>query len=140
VKSEIDVRVKLSTLWIVVMINMIFADIFTVMVELLNKNTLGEIPGDVKTVMAVAAIVTNVPILMIYLSRILPYKSNQLANIIAGIFTIIYVTGGGSLTPPYIIVASIEVIILLIIVVKSWKRKIVENRFPAWRSLQTTQG
>jgi hypothetical protein len=128
VKNEIDVRVKLSTLWIVVMINMIFADIFTIMVELVNKNTLGELPGDVKMVMAVAAIVTNIPILMIYLSRILPYKSNRLANIIAGIFTIIYVTGGGSLTPHYIIVASIEVIILLIIVVKSWKWSIVENK------------
>jgi hypothetical protein len=55
VKNEIDVRVKLSTLWIVVMINMIFADIFTIMVELVNKNTLGEMPGDVKMVMAVAA-------------------------------------------------------------------------------------
>jgi hypothetical protein len=79
-------------------------------------------------VMAVAAIVTSVPILMIYLSRILPYKSNRPANMIAGIFTIIYVTGGGSLTPHYLIVAGIEVVILLIIVVKSWKWTIVENK------------
>ncbi|MDR1114566.1 MAG: DUF6326 family protein [Tannerella sp.] len=127
-KDKIDIRVKLSTLWIVVMINMIFADIFTIMVELVNRDTLGEMPGDVKMVMAVAAIVTNVPILMIYLSRILPYKSNRPANMIAGIFTIIYVTGGGSLTPHYLIVAGIEVVILLIIVVKSWKWTIVENK------------
>jgi hypothetical protein len=114
-------KTKLSTLWIMVMINMIFADIFTIMVELVHKNTLSELPGEVKTVMAIAAIVTNIPILMIYLSRTLPYKLNRILNIIAGIFTIIYVVGGGMLTPHYIIIASIEVILLLIIIVKSWK-------------------
>ncbi|MDR3141917.1 MAG: DUF6326 family protein [Tannerellaceae bacterium] len=114
-------KAKLSTLWIVVMINMIFADIFTIMVELVHKNTLGERPGDVKMTMAIAAIVTNIPVLMIYFSRTLPYKLNRILNIIAGIFTIIYVVGGGMLTPHYIIIASIEVILLLMIIVKSWK-------------------
>jgi hypothetical protein len=114
-------KTKLSALWIVVMINMIFADIFTIMVELVHKNTLSELPGEVKTVMAIAAIVTNIPILMIYLSRTLPHKLNRRLNIIAGIFTIIYVVGGGMLTPHYIIIASIEVILLLMIIVKSWK-------------------
>jgi len=125
--KAIDTRIKLSTLWIVVMINMIFADIFSIMVELVNKNTLGGIPGEVKMVMAIAAIVTNVPILMIYFSRILPYKSNRILNIITGIFTIIYVVGGGSLTPHYIIIASIEIIVLAIIIIKSWKWKAFEN-------------
>jgi len=65
-EKTIDMKVRLSTLWILVMFNMVFADIFSIMVELVNKNTLG-IPGDVKTVMAIAAVVTNIPILMIYL-------------------------------------------------------------------------
>ena len=121
--KTIDTRVKLSTLWIVVMVNMIFADIFTIIVELVYKNTMVGFPAEVKMVMAIAAIVTNVPILMIYFARVLPYKSNRILNIAAGIFTIIYVIGGGSLTPHYIIVASIEVIILLIIIVKAWKWK-----------------
>jgi len=125
--KTIDTRIKLSTLWIVVMVNMIFADIFTIMVELVNKNTLDGMPGEVKMVMAIAAIVTNVPILMIYFARTLSYKSNRMLNIIAGIFTIIYVIGGGSLTPHYIIVASIETIILVLIIVKSWKWKAFEN-------------
>jgi hypothetical protein len=81
------------------------------------------LPGDVITVMAIAAIVTNIPILMIYLARILPYKSNRWINIVAAIFTIIYVTGGGSITPHYIIIASIETILLLTIIVKAWKWK-----------------
>ncbi len=65
----VDIRVKLSTLWIVILINMIFADIFSILVELVNKNTL-EIPGEVTLVMAIAAIITNIPIMMIYFSRV----------------------------------------------------------------------
>lgn len=119
-EKTIDMKVRLSTLWIVVLINMIFADIFSIMVELVNKSTL-DISGDIKIIMAVAAVVTNVPILMIYLSRVLPYRINRLINIIAGFFTIIYVIGGGHFAPHYIIIAGVEVIILLLIIVKSWR-------------------
>ena len=126
IEKTIDMKVKLSTLWIVVMINMIFADIFSIMVELVNQNTLN-IPGDVKIIMAIAAVLTNIPILMIFLSRVLPYKLNRLLNIIAGIFTIIYVVGGGDLALHYIIIASIEVIILLYIISASWKWKNLDD-------------
>lgn len=124
--ASIDMKVKLSTLWIVVMINMIYADIYSIIVELVNKDTL-DIPGNVSTIMAIAAIVTNIPILMIYFSRVLKYKLNRPANIIAGILTIIYVVGGGDLSPHYIIVAAIEVILLLVIIVNSWKWSVREN-------------
>jgi hypothetical protein len=120
-RNKIDTRVKLSTLWIVVMMNMIFADIFSIMVELVNKNTLDGMPGEVKTVMAIAAVITNIPILMIYLSRVLPHKSNRWTNIIAAVFTIIYVVGGASSFPHYYIIAGIEVIILMAIIIKSWR-------------------
>jgi hypothetical protein len=122
---KIDPKIELSTLWIVVMFNMILADIFSIMVELVNKNTI-DIPGDVNTVMAIAAVITCIPILMIYLSRVLPYKPNRLINIIAAIFTIIYVVGGGDTAPHYVIIASFEVILLIMIVIKSWKWSVVE--------------
>ena len=124
----VDMKAKLSTLWIVVLINMIFADIFSIMVELVNKDIL-HIPGDVKVIMAIAAIVTNIPILMIYFARVLPYKPNRWANIIAGILTIIYIVGGGDMAPHYIIIAAIEVICLLLIIVSSWKWKKPENEY-----------
>lgn len=120
--QKISLEIKLSTLWIVVMMNMIYADIFSIMVELVNKNTL-DIPGDVKVVMAIAALVTNIPIFMIYLSRVLPYKWNRLSNLVAGVLTIVYIVGGGSSTPHYIIVVTIEIILLLIIIVNSCKWK-----------------
>lgn len=120
--KKLDMKVRLSTLWIVVLINMIFADIFSIMVELVNKDTLN-IPGDVKIIMAIAAIVTNIPILMIYFSRILEYKANRIINMIAAILTIIYVIGGGDTAPHYLIIASIEVILLIMILVYSIKWK-----------------
>jgi len=124
--KTVDTRVKLSTLWIVVVVYMIFADIFSIILELDQKGTLGEMPTDAKTMMALAAFLTSIPILMIYFARVLPYKANRLLNIIAGIFTILCVVGDGSLLPHYIIVASIEVVILLIIIVKAWKWKNLE--------------
>ena len=116
--KKLDMKVKLSTMWIVVLINMIFADIFSIMVELVNQDTLN-ILGDVKTIMAISAIETNIPILMIYFSRILEYKVNRIINMIAAILTIIYVIGGGDTAPHYLIIASIEVIFLILIFVYS---------------------
>jgi hypothetical protein len=124
--QKISMEVKLSTLWIVVMINMIYADIYSIMVELVNKNTL-DIPGDVKVVMAIAALVTNIPIFMIYLSRVLSYKWNKWSNIVAGVLTIVYIIGGGSSTPHYFIVAFIEIIILIMIIANAWKWTNSEN-------------
>jgi hypothetical protein len=102
------------------MFNLLFADILSIMVELVNKNTL-DIIGEVTTTMAIAAVLTNIPILMIYFSKSLNYKINRILNIIASVITILFVIGGGSLTPHYIICGSIEVVLLTIIIWKAWK-------------------
>lgn len=115
-----DTKIKLSTLWILVLFNLLFADILSIIVELVNKNTL-DIIGEVKVTMAVAAVITNIPILMIYFSRYLSYQINRTLNIIASCITMFYVTGGGSLMPHYIICAGIEIIVLVIIVQTAWK-------------------
>tara|TARA_R110002051_G_scaffold324635_1_gene422861 strand:- start:56045 stop:56437 length:393 start_codon:yes stop_codon:yes gene_type:complete len=116
-----DVKIKLSTLWIVVMLNLIFADILSIIVELVNKNTLGDILGEVTSTMAIAAIITNIPILMIYFSKSLSYQANRIINMIASCITIVFVIGGGSFLPHYIICATIEVVILIIIIRTAWK-------------------
>jgi len=112
----------LSGLWIILIINMIFNDIFTIMVEL-DKWQRPDFFADSKTIMLIAAFVTNIPIIMIFLSRFLQYKINRLLNIITGIFTIIYVWGGMMNYPHYIAVASIETILALFIIVIAWKWK-----------------
>jgi hypothetical protein len=50
-------------------------------------------------------------------------KTGGISAIIAAIFTMIYVTGGGLATPHYVIFASIETVVLLLIMVKAWKWK-----------------
>lgn len=119
--DAIDIRVRLQALWIMVMILMVFADIFTIMVELVYRNTLDGMPGEVRMVMAMAAVITLIPVSMIYLSRVLLRKPNRVLNIVAAILTILYVVGGGSPTPHYIVVGAAETAALIVIIIKSWK-------------------
>lgn len=121
-ETKINIKQRLSILWILVLFNMLFADVFSIMVELVNKNTL-QIPGDVMMVMAVAALITNIPIFMIFLSRVLAQKLNRICNIIAALLTIVYVIGGGDSAPHYLIVAAIEIALLISILVIAWKWK-----------------
>lgn len=116
-----EIKTKLSTLWVVIMLNLIFADILSIMIELVNKNNIEIIGNDVATTMAIAAIITTIPISMIYLSRSLPYHINRIVNILAAFLTIIYVIGGGSFAPHYIIIATIEVALLFVIIFKALK-------------------
>ncbi len=115
----IDIRTKISTLWIIVTLNIVFADIYSIIIELSGGNLL-DIPGDAETMMLIAVFLTNIPIMMIYLSRVLSRKINRRVNIGAAIFTIAYVIGGASMTPHYIAAASIEVGLLLFIIWISW--------------------
>ncbi|WP_407946141.1 DUF6326 family protein [Paenibacillus athensensis] len=50
-----------------------------------------------------AAVLVEVPIAMVLLSRFLKQGIHRWANIIAGAFTILYVIGGGSVAPPGLI-------------------------------------
>lgn len=120
--KKLDTRLTLSLLWIVIMFNMIFNDFFSIMVELVDKNTIN-IPLDVKTMMFVAGIITNIPILMILLSYILKHRINRFLNISVAFFTILYVIAGGSLLPHYVLIASIEAALCICIITIAWKWK-----------------
>lgn len=117
-----NIRIKLSTLWLIVSINIILADVLSIFVELVNKNTLN-IFGEVKSTMAIAAILLNIPILMIYFSRTLNYRANRIVNILASSITLLFILGGGSLMPHYIVCGSIEVIVLITIIIIAWQWK-----------------
>jgi hypothetical protein len=114
-----DMKVRLSTLWIFVMFNMVFADI----VGFLNPGTLEEMmamkpaPG----VLLVFSLLLEIPIAMIVLSRLLSYRLNRWANIIAGVITILWVIGGGNASLSYIFFAAIEVACMLLIIWYAWK-------------------
>ncbi len=122
--EKMDTKVLLSTLWIVVMINMAFADILGLFIpgalEEVAKTSVST-GTTIPQLMLGGAIMLEIPIAMILLSRVLKFKVNRWTNIIASVFTIVYVVGGGTLSPHYIFIATIEVVCMLLIVWFAWK-------------------
>ena len=119
-----DVKVKLSTFWVFVMFNMLAADIFSFMYPGLLKEVMTRYAGEIQITpgfLLVAAVMMEIPIAMIFLSRVLKYSVNRWANIVAGVITIAYVIGGGSTTPHYIFLATMEVACMLLIIWYAWK-------------------
>lgn len=121
--SEFQPRILIILLWITVMFNMIFADIFSIIIEIAEGDVL-DIPFDVKTMMGVAAIIVNIPILMIVLTWVLDHRYNKWTNIVASLITIVFIIGGGSSLLHYFIIGSIEIIILILIIVLCLRGKI----------------
>jgi hypothetical protein len=124
--KTLDRKVLISTLWIVVMFNMVFADILAFMIPgNLEEVITGTVDGISMSgeLMFIAAIMLEIPIAMIFMSRVLGRKSNRLLNIAAAIITIIFVVGGGSLELHYIFMAGIEVICMLYIIQLAWTWK-----------------
>jgi len=114
-----DMRVRLSTLWIFVMFNMVFADI----IGFLNPGALEEMmamkppPG----MLLAFSILVEIPIAMIVLSRLLKHRVNRWANIVACVVTILWVIGGGNASATYIFFATIEVGCMLLMIWIAWK-------------------
>ncbi|OHD15333.1 MAG: hypothetical protein A2086_08440 [Spirochaetes bacterium GWD1_27_9] len=127
-KNYLTTREKISTLWIIVMFLMAFADIFTfVLPESLNNMVKGTTELKItQELLLVMALLVLIPIVMIYFSRSLNHKLNRFINIVASIITIIFVIGGGSLYLHYLLFASAEVICMLFIIWHSFKWKIEE--------------
>ncbi len=122
--AKIDTRVLLSTLWIVVMINMLKADILSLFIpgalEEVAKTSVS-IGTPIPQLMLGAAIIGEILIAMIFLSRVLAYRVNRWANIIAAALAIVYIIGGGVLHPHYILIATVEVVCLLLIIWNAWQ-------------------
>jgi hypothetical protein len=113
-----DMRSKLSTLWIFVMFNMVFADI----VGFLNPGALENmmVMKPAQGTLLVFSILLEIPIAMIVLSRLLEHGANRWANIIACAITIPWVIGGGTISVSYIFFATIEIACMLLIIWYAW--------------------
>ena len=121
--KKIDTKVLLSTLWIVVMINMLKADILSLFVpgtaEEVAK-TAASMGASIPQLMLGGAIMGQLAIAMIVLSRVLKYGINRWVNIVVGIVIIAYIWGGAAAYPHYIFIASVETLCLLLIVGFAW--------------------
>lgn len=123
-----DRKVLFSTLWIFLAVNYIFCDVLSSMdpvaIKGLITGTLGGIQVTQEFLLA-AAIFMEIPFVMIILSRVLKYRANRWANIIAGLFMAAAQVGTmNSGTPPtlhYLFFSGIEIACNLFIVWYAWK-------------------
>jgi hypothetical protein len=123
-EKKIDTKVLLSTLWIVVMINMLKADILSLYIpgsaEEVAK-TAASTGASIPQLMLGGAVMGELAIAMIILSRVLKYGINRWVNFVMGIITIAYIWGGAASYPHYLFIAGVETICLLLIIWYAWK-------------------
>ncbi len=127
--KKIDTKVLLSTLWIVVMINMLKADILSLFIPGMTDELAdfsASTGASIPQLMLIGAVMGNLAIAMIILSRVLKYGINRWVNIVLGIVTIAYIWGGMSSYPHYIFIASVETLCLLLIIGFAWTWRNVE--------------
>ena len=122
-----DRKVLLSTLWIFAMFNYLYADVMTLMDSSVLKELMTGYAGGIQITQGFllgAAVLMETAIVMVLLSRILKYRANRLANIIAGIIHTAAVSLSmfvGTPTLYYIFFGTIEVACTLLIVWLAWR-------------------
>jgi Sec-independent protein secretion pathway component TatC len=125
INNKIKPQTLLSTLWIFILLNIIFRDIHQfVKVGALEEILKGTVNGIKITdeLMLVGGILAEIPILMVLLSRILIDSYNKWANIFASIVTlVVFATSIPSLDMDDIFHMIIEVLAIIWIIRISWK-------------------
>jgi len=120
--TGIDPRIKLSLLWIFVVLNMAYADILSLMDP---TSAIREVMGGAPFPtggLVLGAIVMETAVVIIILSWILKYKVIRWVTIIIGALNILFVVRGGH-GPYYVFFAAVEVACMLLIIWFAWKWK-----------------
>lgn len=122
-----DMKEKLSLLWIFLLFNYLYCDVMTLMdssvlVELMTGSVDGlQLTGEL---LLLGSILMEIPIAMLVLSRILNYKANRWANIIAATIMLsvqISSLSVGTIAMYYVFFSIIEIACLLVIGWLAWK-------------------
>ena len=120
----LDRKAKLSTVWIFVLLNVIFRDLHELFrFGFLEEMMTGIVNGVQVTeqTLLLGGILIEIPIAMVLLSRILEYRVNRLANIIAGALSIAFILANGPQDLDDIWFTVIEVVTLLLLIWYAWK-------------------
>ncbi|MCK5345182.1 MAG: hypothetical protein KAR20_17355 [Candidatus Heimdallarchaeota archaeon] len=115
------VQSKLSTLWTAVTLNMITADVLGLYIPEAVDEFTKFADGNEADLMLGGAIMYQIPISMVFLSKVLPYKANRRANIIAASLMTLAVVAGGSTDPHYLVCAGAEIVGFSLIAWNAWK-------------------
>ncbi len=119
-----DRKALLSTLWIFVLFNIIFRDLHEfISPGFLEEAITGYVDGMQITerLVFIGAIIVEIPIAMVLLSRVLKYRVNRWVNIIAAAITIVVVFSSVPTVPADIFFDAIEVVALSLIIWYAWK-------------------
>jgi hypothetical protein len=123
-----DSKERLSVLWIFALLNYLYADVVALFAIAGSRNSFDPRPP---WALMGAAVLMEIPIAMILACRLLPFRANRLANIIAGGFMTLvngYLTFVAPLTgmgrppayPEYLFFATIETVATSVIVWQAW--------------------
>lgn len=122
-----DRKTLLSTLWVFVVLNYIYCDVITLLHPgFLNQLLTGTVGGMVMTdaLLLGTSIFLEIPIAMVLFSRILGYRANRIANIIAGFVVtgvMLFTLFIGTPALYYLFFAIIEIAATMYIVFYAWK-------------------
>ena len=125
--TDLDMKVKLSTLWITASLSYLYCDVVSLMdPELLKQYLKGNVNGLAFTpgFLLGAAILISIPITMVLLSRVLNYRANRWTNITAATFMTVVQTLTLVIavpTPYYLYLSIIEIACTVLIVGYAWK-------------------
>ena len=123
-------------MWIFVSANYIFCDVLSNMDPSVLKELLTGSAGGIAvtpTFLLGAAVLMEIPFIMIVLSRILPFGINRMTNIVAGAFMILTQAGSffvGTLPTPHYIFFSIAEIAgcaFIVLLAAAWRKEIKEE-------------
>jgi len=120
--TGIDTRVKLSLLWVFVILNIAYADILSLMDSTSPiRGAMAGAPLPAGGLIA-GAILMETSIAMVILSWVLNYKVNRWVTLVIGALNILAVATGGH-GMYYAFFATVEVVSMLLIIWFAWKWK-----------------
>jgi Family of unknown function (DUF6326) len=117
-------RIKLASLWIVVMFSIVMADI----IGFIHPGTLQRIiDGNfgfpvTSELLLLFSVFTAVPIVMIFLSFVLSVKAVRWTSTLAIVLTTLFVVGGGSATYSYFFFATLELASMIAVFWYVWRQ------------------
>ena len=123
-----DTAERLSLLWIFALLNYLYADVVALWDIVGSRNFHVHLPA---WALMSSAVLMEIPIAMIVACRLLPFRANRLANIIAGcVLTLVngfltYVPplagwGRTPALPEYLFFATIETVCTSVIIWQAW--------------------
>jgi len=131
-----DIKQRLSLFWLFALLNYLYADVLALFAFVGSPNSAPHLP---QWALLSSAVLMEIPIAMIVASRLLPFRANRIANIIAGGFMtfvngfltfVLPLTNGDfrdPIFPAYVFFATIETACTVVIIRQAWTWSGVET-------------